>query len=553
MSEIWKQCEGQIVDNQFPLLQFLANTNHSAVFLTQALQSGASKAAIKFISADIPAAEEQLGAWRQASLLDHPHVLRLFQSGRFHIAGLDILYVVMELADEDLSRFLPQRALTAAETRELLNPLVDVLSYLHGQGLVHSHIKPSNLLATKDQLKVSSDTIFPVGHARETHRDLDVYDAPENSATPLISAAPADVWSLGVTLVEALTQQVPALPFDDSAELALSETIPEPFHEIARHSLVRDPARRWKISKVAAVLNPATITAAATASTAFAVAAESPAQRTALAPEPRTVARSEASPSVVPPVSAPLSKEPVTLLAKLPEPPAVQTRREKMPPAERITLPSHVIPVVLLGVLVVGAIFTIPKFLHHLSQSAGARNSGRTSVAKSNPAAITKPAEANSATRAAGNVPAAAGEQPKKVEPGTVSTPTPAQNGQAADVVYANSSKNGTVTKSSPASPARGEVLEQVLPQVPAKALATIHGKVRVLVLAQVDAAGSVSAAKLQSAGPSKYFADRALQSAEQWQFSSPVSEGRSLPSQWLIRFEFSRSGVVASPSQVLQ
>ena len=107
MSDIWKRCEGQVVDNRFPLLQFLANTKHSAVFLTSIGPGEARKAAIKFISADIPAPEEQLGVWSQAAQLDHPNILRIFHSGRWQIAGLDILYIVMEYAAEDLSQFLP--------------------------------------------------------------------------------------------------------------------------------------------------------------------------------------------------------------------------------------------------------------------------------------------------------------------------------------------------------------------------------------------------------------------------------------------------------------
>ncbi len=76
---------------------------------------------------------------------------------------------------------------------------------------------------------------------------------------------------------------------------------------------------------------------------------------------------------------------------------------------------------------------------------------------------------------------------------------------------------------STPASSsARGEVLEQILPEVSEKARATIQGVVRVSVRVHVDPAGNVSEASVDSGGPSKYFADLALKAARRWQFASP-------------------------------
>ena len=54
----------------------------------------------------------------------------------------------------------------------------------------------------------------------------------------------------------------------------------------------------------------------------------------------------------------------------------------------------------------------------------------------------------------------------------------------------------------------------------------------------------------LDSPGPSKFFADLALQAARRWQFGSPEVGGHSVPSEWLIRFEFTPSGVKAFPKQ---
>src|SRR5438445_6621217 len=207
MAVTWKQFEGQIVDDEFPLEQLLASSEHSAVYLTQHGDSQPQKAAIKLIHAEPATAELLLSRWRLAAQLSHPNLLRLLDFGRCCLEDANFLYVVMELAEEDLSQILPQRALTSAETRDMLEPVLDVLVYLHGKGLIHGHLKPSNILATSDQLKLSSDSLFPIGERRQLLRGRDVYDAPEMQSAPV--SAKEDVWSLGITLVEALTQHPP--------------------------------------------------------------------------------------------------------------------------------------------------------------------------------------------------------------------------------------------------------------------------------------------------------------------------------------------------------
>ena len=94
-------------------------------------------------------------------------------------------------------------------------------------------------------------------------------------------------------------------------------------------------------------------------------------------------------------------------------------------------------------------------------------------------------------------------------------------------------------------------MLDQVLPDAPEKALATISGKVRVTVLAHVNPSGNVSDADFTDPGPSKYFADLALKAARRWEFNSPEVNGHSVPSEWEIRFEFTPAGVQAFPHQV--
>jgi TonB family protein len=62
------------------------------------------------------------------------------------------------------------------------------------------------------------------------------------------------MWSLGVTLVEALTQELPLWDSESEAAPVVPDSLPKPFDEIALECLRIDPARRSTLSDVRALL-----------------------------------------------------------------------------------------------------------------------------------------------------------------------------------------------------------------------------------------------------------------------------------------------------------
>jgi hypothetical protein len=265
MRDDWKKLEGQVVNKLFPLRRFLGSTSHSAVFLTQSGHAQPKNLAIKFVSAGANA-DSQVSLLHRASKLSHPNLFRLLPGGRCRLADMDLVFVVMEYAEENLGQVLPNRTFTAKGTRELLGPLLDALSHIHSQGLAHSHIKPSNIMAIGNQLKLSSDTVLPLGEPRPANRRADAYDAPEAGTAQV--AASSDVWSLGVTLVEILTQHTPTSSQESQTDPIVPPTLPQPFLDIARQCLRRDPSLRWTTAQIAGCLKPAPVSVAAPEATA---------------------------------------------------------------------------------------------------------------------------------------------------------------------------------------------------------------------------------------------------------------------------------------------
>ncbi len=447
MSEAWKQWEGSVVDGRFTLGTFQGSSDHSAVFLTN-YGAHAKNAAIKFVEANPISAPVQLARWERASKLSHRHLIRLLQWGRCQLGNAPMLYVVSEFAEENLSQILPNRALTASETEYMLRSALEVLAYLHNSGLAHTRLKPSNLMAVGDDLKLSADTICAVGEKSVTPRESTVYDAPEMATS---GPSPAgDIWSLGITLVEALTQRPSPGEAIRQADPAVPETLPPPFLEIARQCIRLDPQRRWSVPDIAARLLPATA---------------------------------------------------------LPRKPLARSRY-----------------ILVSGVaLTLFAVLAGPKLLRRIP--------ARTAAQPQSPVRDDGPVDPG--RHAPGG---ATAEAPKK-------SPAPPSGAVPAPI--------RPIPRKSGATTAPGAVAEKVLPSVSQRSRNTITGKVRVGVKVAVDSSGHVVDATLASAGPSRYFANLALQAARRWTFTPPRVGEEPVASKWLLRFAFGRGGVEAVPEQV--
>jgi len=445
LTDVWKQWERQVIAGEFPLLKLLGHSERSAVFLTERGEQR-HKAAIKLIAADELDANLQISRWNEAAALAHPHLLRIFKAAKCELGDRLMLYVVMEYAEEDLSQILPHRPLSPAECRDMLAPVLDALQYLHIKRLVHGHLKPGNILAVNDQLKISSDGLCGAGSSAGATLPPSVYNAPETGVR--IMSPAADIWSLGIIVIEALTQRLPFRNADVNGGPVIPAALPPPFLEISRNCLRLDPERRWAVADISAALQ---------------------------------------SPSPAP--------HPVVVPAHQP-----------MPGATRTPSKLRFVAIAAVVVMVLAAILLLPRTSRVTSKTG---NNGQ--------AGTQQPAVTTSAQPSAG----------------------------------ANSSSPGTAaSKASPTGLVAGAVAHEVVPDVSRSARNTITGHVKVRVRVSVDPSGNVVASKFDTVGPSQYFARLAMQAAQKWTFTPPQQDGRNLPSEWVLRFEFGREGTNVVPSE---
>jgi TonB family protein len=502
MSDTWKQWENQTLDNKFPLLRYLGGSEHCAVFLTER-RAGERlvKAAIKIIPAAPATGELQLSSWQQAAKLSHPHLIPIHEMGRFELGGVPVVYVVMECAEENLAQVLPGRALTVAEAREMLASVLDVLAYLHGKGFVHGHIKPANIMASGDELKVSSDALHRAGESLDGPGNQTPYDPPEiatgiNSVSQTMSPA-GDVWSLGMTLVETLTQNLPVVRTAEEKDPVLPKSLQEPYLDIARHCLVRNPQARWTVPQIEARLEGrAPMSQVRTISPE--VRAASPAQQRIAAPS-RPLVNSRN-------YTVPVAVGCALLLAAILAGPRLLRRHADAPQVPVATVEQ--------------------PFVSPAPKKAAPKQAAPSPQERSAKPYNSTLAEEERSPKAPVPVPALIHPEPMREEETTTAARFPA------------------------VSPAHGEVIHQAAPEVIQSARNSIRGTVRVSVKVNVDRSGNVEDAELESHGPSKYFARAALAAAQDWKFKPPKVGGRGVLSTWTLQFEFTRDATTVVPTQ---
>ena len=140
--------------------------------------------------------------------LTHPHIVRAYE-----VAEEPVPMVVMEtLTGETVGHMIDREAeLSVPELAQLGLHLCSAIRYLHGHGILHLDLKPSNVIAECGKAKLIDLSVArPPGPAHAgigTH----YYLSPEQARGGDLGPA-ADVWGIGVVLFEAATGE-PA--FDD--------------------------------------------------------------------------------------------------------------------------------------------------------------------------------------------------------------------------------------------------------------------------------------------------------------------------------------------------
>ena len=484
MTYSWRDWEGRTVDGKYVLANYLGGSEITAVFRARAVGSdpSISDVAIRLVPLSGGDAEAQLRRWQQTTELSHPNLLRLLNTGCAVVDGAEVVYAVEELAEENLAQIVPERALTADEARAMLPPVLAALEFLHARRLVHGRVRPSNILAAGDQIKLSIDSLRPAGTIPPK---VNAYDAPEILANGVSPAS--DVWSLGITLVEVLTQRKPV--FDPArrkiAEPGLNKNIPEPFRGIAQHCLQVDPSQRPSPHEITTQLE--------------------------------SVADQPAQPQAEPKPTAALAEK--------------STPVDAMAASARKRANGPYWLVLAIAIVVIVFLFVRPRPSTAPADEHTSSASPQTSASQPAPAQSTPPRMSSEERLPASSTQTQEPTQTPPAEPPSAQPPSSAS--QSSSEAHSEREK-----KTSDENGTGSEIIERATPQVSASARRTIHGKVKVRVRVEVDAAGNVTEAKLTDAGPSQYFAREALEAARHWKFAAASEETRR---SWALLFAFTR------------
>ncbi|MGC2637781.1 MAG: serine/threonine-protein kinase [Acidobacteriaceae bacterium] len=191
--------------------------------------------------------------------LNHPNIAAL-HNAFYHD---NQLIMVMELIQGETLRDLRMRtAVGLKQALDIAAKVLRALVYAHGLGVVHRDIKPSNIMITQaGEVKLLDFGIAIGGGPGELTRAGYVLGSLSYMSPEQVSGARAtarsDLYSLGVTLYEFLTGQLPITGQSDyevmrghmekvpTAPHQISPAIPVPLSAAIMRALAKDPADRF--------------------------------------------------------------------------------------------------------------------------------------------------------------------------------------------------------------------------------------------------------------------------------------------------------------------
>jgi len=201
----WSSLSGVILDGGYELKEVLETRDNAARVRVRILGSGGKTATAYFMHLEPADAEDQLDIWTTLREAPHPNLNRPAALGKREVSGLQTVYMLLPDADEKLAAVVPERPLEWEEAAEVLQSCEKALAHLHAHGLLHGSVSPQSVEAVGYSVQLNTESVYRIGKTPRVQWQKPQYLAPESKNLNLTTAA--DVWCLGATLFEVLSQE----------------------------------------------------------------------------------------------------------------------------------------------------------------------------------------------------------------------------------------------------------------------------------------------------------------------------------------------------------
>lgn len=206
-----------------------------AMSIVYRAQKGPQSFAIKVMAGRGDPVETRLSFRREAAAiarLDHPALVRVLEVGETEGRP----YLVMDVAEgEGLDKAIAKSALDDDLVVALARSIASALAEVHRHGLVHRDIKPANIVLanTGEARLIDFGLVSPASETDAVVGTLH-YAAPEQMGILNRRVGPpSDLFSLGVTMFEALTGRLPLAAENETEFLhALATTAPPDLRDV---------------------------------------------------------------------------------------------------------------------------------------------------------------------------------------------------------------------------------------------------------------------------------------------------------------------------------